>query len=144
VAELTIDVSGLSPWTREQCAAHLDRTYALNYGGLERMTAYYFRVDPGECVTQTPPAVVLRELAAGVRAGGPVRVRLSGMSKTDKVRVSALLEQTAGRPGREGSADLESVLSGWRREWDRQARCDDSQAERDWILAGSPKGEIVY
>ena len=144
MAELVIDVSGLSPWSREQCAAHLDRTYHLSYEGLERSTANYFRVDPAECVSQAPPAIVLRELAGQVRAGGPVRVRLSGMSKTDRIRVSALLEQTASRPGREGDAGLAQVLSGWRREWDRQARCDDSQAERDWNLAGCPPGEIVY
>ena len=144
MGDFAFDPGGMSPWTREQCAAHLDRTYHLAYGGLERITAFYFRVDPAGCVSQAPPAVVLRELAGQVRAGGPVKVRLSGMSKTDKVRVSALLEQTAYRPAREGSSDLAQVLGGWRREWDRQARCDDSQGERDWHLAGAPRGEIVY
>lgn len=130
MGDFTFDVSGLPPWLREQAAGHFETTYNLVFGGLERMTANYFRVPAEECVIQSPPAVAWRELTAQVRSGKPVRLRLAGLGRPDRVRLSELLLQTASRPGRDGDGELARVLRAMWAEFDAVAKVPQDESER--------------
>ncbi|HWG62542.1 MAG TPA: hypothetical protein VG253_12590 [Streptosporangiaceae bacterium] len=137
MAEFTFDFGDLSGWQREQGARHCEVTYNMLFGGLERQTAMYFRVDVAECVNQSAPAAALRDLTAAFRTSGPVRVKLRALGRGDRYKLSALLEQTAARPGREGNTELASALERLWREFDRQAGVSgDEYARAEHVLTG--------
>ncbi len=135
MTEFSFDLSGLSPWLRQEAVRHLEQTYHMNFGGQERITANFFRVPVAECTDRTLPAVVLRDLTAGFRDGGPLRVRAGGLGRVERARVSALLEQTAARPSREGQDELGRSLERLWREWDRQFKVPAGEYERAELVA---------
>ncbi len=84
-AEFTVDL-GLSGYERERAAEHFATTYHLLYGGHERQTANYFRVELAECVSQAPTAIVLRRDGRGGELPGAVKVRLPHLGRGDHYR----------------------------------------------------------
>jgi hypothetical protein len=138
MAEFTADIT-LSPWLREQAAKHLEQTYHMNFGGQERIRANFFRVPVEECIDRSAPAGVLRELAGQFRGRGGVRVRLSGLGRVERARVSALLEQTANRPGREGHDELALALAALWRGFDAAAKVPFDEYERAELVQYSER-----
>jgi hypothetical protein len=128
--------AGLDDWQRAELARHLEITYHLNYGGAENAGANYRRENPADCVlpdclTKSPPAVLLRELAEAARAGGTVEV--PRLTKADSVRVSELLRQTARRPANEGTTwgDVTArELASLARSWDESYKVPQDEDER--------------
>jgi hypothetical protein len=119
-------------------ARHLEQTYHMRYGGLERMDATIFRLPYGDPATirTEPPAVLLRELAAAARAGTAVRV--PKMGKPDRTRFSELLRQSRDRAAREpqwGGDVVALRLAAMCREWDDRYGVPPSEYERAEYVA---------
>jgi hypothetical protein len=135
VADFSVDVA-LTEFQRATAAEHLERTWHLCYGSAERARSNYFRerpVDPcpdPRCPTNSPPALVLRELAGAFRGKGHVRVKLTGMDKFAAARMSQLLEQTAYRAQGGDDAEVASALTRLARSFDAHCRVPGGPLER--------------
>jgi hypothetical protein len=135
---------GLSDWQRAELARHLEQTRHMNYGGTERVEALYFGLpfgDPGVVRTEAP-AVLLAELAEAARTGEPVAV--PRMTKSDRVRVSELLRQSAARPAREGNPWSDATareLAALAASWDERFRLPVDELERAEYVA-LPRGAV--
>lgn len=127
----TIAFEGLNEWQRAEVHRHLEQTYNMTYGSLERQDALMFRLPMGDpsTVRTEAPAQVLRALRDAASAGTPVKV--GRMGKPDDARVSELLRQSADRAGREGrDGQVTQFLAGLWRDWDQRralARYDEHQ-----------------
>lgn len=154
MSTFTIALNGLTAGQLEDVGRHLETTYSLVYGMLERQEQLIFRVGLAETQRTEPPAVFLRELAAAVRAGGPVSVK-PPRGKPDCYRVSELLRQSHDRAVREAhgpyGGEAASALARLCQEWDSGQKLSGDELERaEWVsLPGSaaaarePAGRIV-
>lgn len=135
---MNVDFQGLTEWPRAEVARHLQQTYSLVYGVLERQEALVFRLPPGDpaVVRTEPPAVFLRELAAAAAAGGSVKT--PRMGKPDATRVSELLRQSADRAAREARDDtVTRFLAQLCHDWDTTHRVPVDEYERaEYVRAG--------
>lgn len=146
-------LDGLTAGQVDDVARHLEQSYHLNYGFLERQEQMVFRVGAEETQRTEPPAVFLRELSAAVRAGGPVSIKVP-RGKPDQYRISELLGQSANRAAREVAGrygtEAASTLALWTRAWDDTRRLSSDELERaEWITmpgqqaAPQPVGRII-
>ena len=67
VSDYTTSLDGLTAGQLEDVARHLQQTYHMVYGMLERQEQLIFRVGPAETQRTEAPAVFLRQLADAVR-----------------------------------------------------------------------------
>lgn len=136
---LQADLGELRDYQRERVAWHLDVTYNLHYGHLERTEMHYFRCGLESVQRTEPEAVGLRLLAAAVRAGPQVRVTLPDMSYQQKHVFSEKLAQSERRPGKDGDVSerpVAAALEGLRAQFDRLAKVRSDQAGRAAGLHG--------
>ena len=133
----TTSLDELTAAGREDVVRHLEQTYHLNYGSIERQDMIFFRCGLADVQSPAAPAVFLRDLIAAVRDDGPVRVQLPAR-KPDQYRVAELLGQSARRAALQVSgaygAAAAAVLARMTQEWDTQRKLSTNELERaEWV-----------
>jgi hypothetical protein len=133
-----IDLSGLPDYQREQVARHLDQTYNMRYGGLERSEMNFFRVGIEQCRRTEPEAVFLRELAQALHSGAVVKLNPSDMDQRQRYAVSELLRRSARRiqGGDPRDAPVADALALLAATWDKAAKVSSDPQERSMRISG--------